>query len=527
MKPKEIKISEKSKSPIVDLALDTISLKKQALVFANTKRSAEKTAEDITKKLKESDEYTEIAEKIISALSVPTTQCKRLAGCIKKGVAFHHAGLAQKQRAIIEESFREGKIKIICSTPTLAAGLDLPAFRAIMKNLTRYGKHGQQYIPVIEYKQMAGRAGRPKFDSYGEAIILAETDAEEEKLRDTFIFGEPENIYSKLAVEPVFRTYLLSLIASDFVGSKKMIIEFFEETFWAHQFKDSKKILNMVEKTLCLLSDFGFIKVFSKNNKDTMFVSAKDLADDRVEATPIGKRVSELYIDPLTANYLIECVRNLKNPKIKVSQFSYLQMISHTLEMRPLLTIKTKEWDEIGESLAKHDEFILEAMPELYDEEYDEFLKSIKTALLFEEWTDEKDEEYLLERYDVRPGELHVKLDLAEWLLYSTQELSRILNIKEAVSDIQKARIRLQYGVREELLPLLKFKNIGRVRARKLFNNGIKDTKDVKSADIITLVQLIGKNIAIDIKKQVDQDYTKIEVKENKRKGQISLKDWC
>ncbi len=87
-------------------------------------------------------------------------------------------------------------------------------------------------------------------------------------------------------------------------------------------------------------------------------------------------------------------------------------------------------------------------------------------------------------------------------------------------------RLRLKYGVKEELLPLLKLKGIGRVRARAMYRNKIKSLGDVKKADISKLVQILGRKIAIDVKKQVGEDIDKEKVPERKRKGQISLKDW-
>ena len=155
------KIPSETGNAALDLALDTINIGKQALVFANTKRSAEKTAEDIAHKLKINNEkLDELSNEVLKALSRPTKQCERLAKCVKKGIAFHHAGLVAKQRELVEDNFRNGTIKIICSTPSLAMGVDLPAFRAILKDLRRYGSHGLSYIPVLEYLQMSGRAGR-------------------------------------------------------------------------------------------------------------------------------------------------------------------------------------------------------------------------------------------------------------------------------------------------------------------------------------------------------------------------------
>lgn len=156
-----VKLLEKSE-PAVDLSLDTISKGKQALVFCNSKRSAEATAERIAKLQADNPDLLNISKKLLKVLSSPTKQCNRLASCVRHGIAFHHAGLPNKQRELIENNFRENKVKIICCTPTLAAGVNLAAFRSIIKSLKRYSpKWGYVALPVLEYHQCGGRAGRP------------------------------------------------------------------------------------------------------------------------------------------------------------------------------------------------------------------------------------------------------------------------------------------------------------------------------------------------------------------------------
>ena len=205
-----------------------------------------------------------------------------------------------------------------------------------------------------------------------------------------------------------------------------------------------------------------------------------------------------------------------------------MHLVCTCLEMRPLLRVKSREIDDIQELVNKNSEFILTEIPELFDEYYEEFLNSTKTAGFFMEWLDEKDEEYLLEKYDVRPGELNAKKDIADWLLYSAEELSKLLKMHVLIKDVAKLRFRLKYGAREELIPLLQLKNIGRIRARKMFDNKIRDISDVKKVDLTTLTQLLGKQIALDVKKQVGQELSdeRVKVKENKRKGQINLGDY-
>ena len=225
--PKIITIKELADDPTINLVLDTLERNKQAIIFCNSKRSAEKCAEDSSRKINtatslsdskkktiilsesEKKQLSELSDEALHALSKPTKQCERLAECLKKGVAYHHAGLVYEQKSIIEEAFRKNIIKIICATPTLALGVSLPAFRVIIKDLRRYyhgkigadnenNERGMRYIPVLEYHQMAGRAGRPEHSKIGEAITLASTEAEKQKINEVFINGEPENIYSKL-----------------------------------------------------------------------------------------------------------------------------------------------------------------------------------------------------------------------------------------------------------------------------------------------------------------------------------------
>ena len=523
---KSLPISRQTSSATLNLALDTISSGKQALIFVNTKPSAEKEAEEISRHSKKiKPELEALSEEILSALSKPTKQCERLSRCVKKGIAFHHAGLSSKQKDLVEEAFRKGLIQIICSTPTLAAGLDLPAYRAIIKDLKRYGgAFGMTDIPVLEYLQMAGRAGRPSFDTQGEAICIAKSEDEKNNIYFKYITGEPEAIYSKLAVEPVLRTYLLSLISTGFVSTHDSIMEFFSRTFWAHQFRDMAELLSIIGKTLRLLEEWGFITSTSGAvTKD--FVSGNEFLGDHGEtykATALGKRVSELYIDPLTAHRFVQGIE--KSKAVALSEVSFLHLVSGTLEMRPWLSVRSKEYDILQEKSALIQPHLLINEPSLYDPEYEDFLESLKCTIMFCEWMDERDEGYLLETYNVRPGEIRTKLDVADWLLFGVSELSRIMGKIEILKDINKTRIRLRYGVKEELLALLKLEGIGRVRARRLFNSGFKNLGQLRDGDITTITTIIGQAIARSIKEQLGADVSMIP--KGTRKGQLSLEKY-
>lgn len=529
-KLKPLEIRQPTDNEVVNIALDTIGIGKQALVFVNTKRGAEKSAEDIAAKIKLDEHRAEdrkrmekleqLSGQVLDVLSRPTTQCQRLARCVKKGIAFHHAGLAHEQKSLVEDAFRQNIIQIICCTPTLAAGVDLPAFRAIIRDLKRYGLHGMNWIQVLEYEQMAGRCGRPKYDKHGEAIAVAGTKKEKEKIEEIYLNGDVEEIYSKLAVEPVLRTYVLSLVASEFVGNEEDLFAFFGKTFWAKQFRDMAKLEKTLRKMIKLLKGFDFIKAEQSDD----FVSGDKVSEGKLETTLLGKRVAQLYIDPLTADSIIKALHTAGTKML--ADFSFLHLVSSCLEIRPLLKVKSAEYDDISGQFAEHEPELIVPEPSMYDPDYEHFLNSIKTALFFNDWCNEKDEEELLEKYNIRPGEIRTKLELADWLLYSAEELAKLAKKHGIIKHIIRARLRLRYGVKEELLPLIRLEGIGRLRARRLYNNKIKDINDIKSADVVMLAQLVGRLTAISIKKQVGQDVEKAVVPENKRKGQISLRDY-
>lgn len=511
--------------PITKLSEQTLEKGKQALIFINTRKGAESSAEKLGKLLRdrlkpdERKRLLELSGRVAKVLGHPTKQCERLASCIENGVSFHHAGLVNRQRGMIEKAFRAGIIKIICTTPTLSAGLDLPAWRVIIRDLKRFSSfRGMDYIPVLEIQQMMGRAGRPRFDSEGEAILLPKSKAEAKYAWENYINGEPEDITSKLGVEPVLRMHVLALIASGTTTTRRELMEFFSRTFYAHQYQEMQGLEKILDRVLELLEGFRFITRGKENNPPSeggesgdgrpLFKSASSLLEregEELMPTRIGRRVSELYIDPLTANQLIKSLEKAKKPGRGLSHLGTLHTISNTIEMKPLLSLRKKDLENIEEAMAQAEKDLLEKPPNPWDLEYDDFLRSLKTALMLRGWTQEEGEDNLLERFGITPGELRARLDTADWLLYSIQELGLLLGHMDLLKDIRKTRVRVKYGVREELLPLVRLRGIGRRRARLLYNSGVKSIKDMRGIPLQSLEGLIGPKTARDVKGQLGE----------------------
>lgn len=87
---------------------------------------------------------------------------------ILAGIGYHHAGMTREERTCVEHGFREGSLSVIVATTTLAAGVNLPAERVILRGL----KQGKSDLDKGQYLQMIGRAGRVGHSLYGESYII-------------------------------------------------------------------------------------------------------------------------------------------------------------------------------------------------------------------------------------------------------------------------------------------------------------------------------------------------------------------
>ena len=453
------------KFPEVNLAYDTIKNKGQVLVFANTRRNSQAAADRVGQhigRLLTTDEraqLTQIADRML-ATGEKTSLAERLAKVVRKGVAFHHAGLNPDHRKIIENSFKQNLIKCVCATPTLAAGVNLPARRVVIMSLSRYEVGmGNQPIKVLEYKQQAGRAGRPKYDKEGEAIIIAKKKQEINRFIQSYCLGEPEMIWSKLASESALRFHILAGVAIGYVDNMKNLAQFIQETFYGYQ-NDIGTTEFQVKNVLKFLIEEGMLK-----NVESLLM-----------VTDFGQRVSQLYIDPLSAVILRDGLKEANCSDSIINEVSYFHLISATPDLRNLY-LRQKDQQELQKFLMDYTDDFLVTIPEEWDPMYETFLMQLKSALLLQHWIQEK------------------------------SEIAKLFGLKEIRKPLRELQIRVSHGVKKELVPLVKLKGIGRVRARMLFNHGYKTIASLRKAEPRELVRVltIGPEIVRNIKEQLEE----------------------
>ncbi|MDD4250828.1 MAG: DEAD/DEAH box helicase [Candidatus ainarchaeum sp.] len=457
---------------------------KQFLFFLNSRKRAEGQAKKISKELSNLNinkiELNKISNIALNVLEQPTQQCHDLAECLKNGIAFHHAGLLSKQKEIVETNFRKGLIKVICSTTTLSAGINTPADFVIIPSMYRYGQRGMELIPIREYKQCAGRSGRPKFSLEGRSIIIANNENQKELFAQKYINGISEPICSKLGSESVLRTHVLGLIATNEIFDDKSCWDFFKKTLFVKQNNSALEIFDNIFDIIQELIEMNFVE-----KKNSYF-----------SCTKIGKRVSDLFLDPKSAFILINSLKNKKN----FSELSYLFTWANCFEFNPKITVPKKIQSNILEEFnSRINELPFKKEDLFFD---NDSLNTFFSALLLEKWINEFSEQELFEDFGMAPGTLFGKNRIIEWLSYSTIELSKVLELNQHIISSKKIGLRAKYGIREELLQLVELKGIGRVRARKLFNNKIKTINDVKN-NLPKIERVLGKTIAENLKKQL------------------------
>jgi len=415
-----------------------------------------------------------------------TAITNELAGCIGHGTAFNHAGLDSTQRRSIEQGFKNHLIKCLVATPTLAAGVNIPARRVIIRDLWRYDLNfGMQPIPILEYKQQAGRAGRPQYDSAGEAITIAKNSEQKDKIFYDYILGETEAIYSKLGSQPALRMHLLAAIATSFVSDKESIQRFIDSTFLAYQ-TTSTDLEGEIEQALGFLLENKFIEEKQSTYTPTL----------------LGTRTSSLYIDPLSAVQIQASLHQAQ--KKPASTLAYFHMICSTPDMQSLYLRKGDQWvEELAEQFQGKS---LVEQPVPSTSEYEWYLSALKTAALLEDWINEIPEDGLVSKYDIGPGDIHTVVEKAEWLLHAAREFSRMYRY-ESLSDLGDLIMQIRYGCKKELLNLVSLRGIGRVRARALYKEGFTTVTALRDVPLERLAQIktIGKTIATNIKKQIGE----------------------
>lgn len=530
----------------------------QLLVFVSSRRSAQSEAKKLGQRMgkyleKNNPEVLPKLRELSQRLARTSNSAMgdTLAECVKGGVAFHHAGLMHTQRTEIENAFKNRLLYCLSATPTLAAGVNLPARRVLVRDLKRFDDGMSRLLPVMEVKQMLGRAGRPRYDPVGEAWLACKGGDPRQiadEIADRYIHGPVEDITSKLAAEPAMRFHLLSSIATGGLQTRRAIGEFFAGTYLGHTQTNSylqetidSMLRWLVEKRFIRRTNigveekdwddelpswvdaaqsasgvtmgkkksiepaeatFGFQRASRISVQTTNSLEIEAL-DNEYEATPMGERVAQLYIDPLSADILLEglrrAVRRIVRNTLPVTSFSLCHLVAATPDFISLWP-KSKEL-EFGSDLRQkaavvEDELLIESPID------ERAMGMVKSAWCTEFWYEEKDLRDIEKELGVTPGDVYSRTDLMGWLLLAAREIllrddvfaeEHLGYVAELAALVELTRARVRAGCKEDLLQLVQVRNVGRNRARTLSQMGIRTPADLLAMSARDLDKLKSK----------------------------------
>ncbi|MDI6640591.1 MAG: helix-hairpin-helix domain-containing protein, partial [Methanocellales archaeon] len=286
-------------------------------------------------------------------------------------------------------------------------------------------------------------------------------------LMENYVLASPENIWSKLGTETALRTHVLSTIATGFASSTSQLFDFMEATFYASQ-QERWSLEHVIDAVLEFLED------------EDMLVRS----DEKLRATSLGRLVSRLYIDPLSASIIIKALRSMDES----TPLTLLHLVCRTPDMRKLY-LRSNDYTWVSDFAEQHDEEFI------YVEDDEWFLAEVKTAMMFLDWIDEVHENDITKKFGIGPGDIRTLTETAEWLVHSTAELSAFLRLP-FTREARRLVERIRYGIKEELLELVKIRGVGRVRARRLYDAGFTDLDKLKNADPKAIGELVGTKIA-------------------------------
>ena len=472
---------------IVKIVEKAIEDNSQALSFVSTRRFTESLATYVAKKIdkkttnEQKQKFKQVADKLLEVPkkkgSLPTTTCLKLAEAAEKGVVFHHAGLFNEQKEIIEDEFRKRNILMITATPSLMYGVNLPSKYVVIRDHTRWTSNGPASIPVFDYEQMSGRAGRPQYDDVGYSYLVAKTMDEAFDLEARYVNGEIELTNSKLIdnKDAIYKQ-IIAQIASSLSKNLDDLNDFFGKTLYGFQMKNNPSM-----------------SMFAQDSLNWELESALEflLQNGIIRATPEGLKTTNFGNLIAKSNYAVETAVKIKEYVSTMEKLNPAEMIYALAETPdlPLISFKgRKSKDPVRDKLSECGLFAVDiGNPEA-------------TAVSLIEWIDERNEYEIENAYNVYSASTRRSAYEASRLVKFAKNTLEVLGNYSNLKDMDYLSARLYYGVKEDIIPLVVgVKRLGRKRARLLMKTFGDNLSEASEKDL-QKVEGIGPKLAGKVK---------------------------
>ncbi len=293
------------------------------IYFSFSRRRCEELAQEVGYfnflNPEEKNKIAELFDRLVEKFNISSSpHINFLIPLIKKGIAYHHAGLLPTLKEIIERLFTTGLIKLIFTTETFALGVNMPAKTVIFDSLSKFYGRYHGYLKTRDFYQMAGRAGRRGIDKEGFVFSRVNPSHIDSQNLENIIYGNYEPIKSQL--NSCYATILNLYKIMD-----EKIYDIYPKSFHCHQAKpwQQKETLGLFKRRLKALKEMGYIRenILTAKGELAAKVYSFELS--------IGELFDKGYLDSLTSENLFVLIAALVYEPRKG-------------ELRPKLSKKTK-----------------------------------------------------------------------------------------------------------------------------------------------------------------------------------------
>ncbi|XP_018545257.1 helicase POLQ-like isoform X1 [Lates calcarifer] len=487
------------------------------LVFCPTKKNCENVAGMICKYLKEEFLQHRQAEKAVLLRELRDSGngsvCPVLRRTVPYGLAYHHSGLTSEERKLVEEAYSSGVLCLLTCTSTLAAGINLPARRVILRS----PYVATDFLKRSQYKQMVGRAGRAGIDTVGESILILQS--KDRNMAQTLVCSPMENCYSNLMHDDGkgITSLILSLIGLNVTSSSEQLRDFLRGTLLfvqQQQLCAEQSLWEVVQQKVDLLKDKDLITVtpdaqtlqVTKLGRAT-YKGSVDLTHSDVLYRDLSRGLEGLLLNScLHLVYLVTPYDMISQCKpdwrIYFRQFTLLSAAEQKMSAAvgvPESFVARKAAGQTGEKRKKTQRqngmfqsgSLMKSWSSFQGVDM-EAVRRMYLALVLFSLLKETNLWSVADRFQLSRGFVQTLLSsssaFCSCVLHFTEELEEFWPFKALLTELTR---RLSYCVKAELIPLMEVVGVMESRAKQLYNSGYKTLTHLANADPAVLSRTI------------------------------------
>ncbi|XP_062290649.1 helicase POLQ-like [Scomber scombrus] len=465
------------------------------LVFCPTKKNCENVASMICKYLKEDFLRHREKEKFVLLRDLKDSGngsvCPVLRRTVPFGLAYHHSGLTSEERKLVEEAYSNGVLCLLTCTSTLAAGINLPARRVILRS----PYVATDFLKRSQYKQMVGRAGRAGIDTEGESILILQD--RDRNMAKNLVCAPMESCYSNLmhGDGKGVLSLILSLIGLNITQSVAQIWDFLCGTLLYVQQQQlcvEKSLQDVVQQCVDFLKEKNLVTASADAHGESLQVTKLGRATFKgsVDLTRSDELYSDLSkgLEGLLLNSYLHLVY-LVTPYDMISQckpdwmiyFRQFTLLS-AAEQKMSATVGVPESfvarKAAGQTVKKSMNMVVVSRM---------YLALVLFSLLKETnlWS-------VSDKFQLSRGFIQTLLSsssaFCSCVLHFTEELEEFWPFRALLTELTR---RLSYCVQAELIPLMEVVGVMESRAKQLYNAGYKTLTHLANADPAVLSKTI------------------------------------